>query len=144
MAQIGCLEQEIPAPNTAPDLTDPGRTQFPVSGLHTTTRHCGENLHLGYKVPQNLTLKLKLTLGVYQAYASRNVCCTRVLGLLIDLIHPTEPSCIYIKNEERRSCKITTETKRHEINASSVLTKVVGDYMHCCVCNEFQRERPTS
>lgn len=63
MAQIGCLEQEIPAPNTAPDLTDPGRTQFPVSGLHTT-RHSGENL--GYKVLQNLILKLKLTWGVYK------------------------------------------------------------------------------
>lgn len=93
MAQIGCLEQEIPAPNTAPDLTDPGRTQFPVSGLHTTTGQCGENLLLGHKVLQNLPLKLKLPWEVYQAYTSRNMCCTRVL---IDLIHP-EASRIYIK-----------------------------------------------
>lgn len=87
-------------------------------------------------------------MGSVQAYTSSNFCCTRVLGLHIAEssfnTSNTEPRCIYIKNEGGRSCKITTETKIHEIGTSNILTKVVGDYMHCCVCNEFQCERPTS
>lgn len=69
-------------------------------------------------------------MGSVQAYTSSNFCCTRVLGLHIAEssfnTSNTEPRCIYIKNEGGRSCKITTETKIHEIGTSNILTKVVG------------------